>query len=93
MKATIRPILITMIISLIVFLTIALSGFSPAHSVNSDSYKLASTTGILQPTATPPAQQDRSEVGSTDGITIMSFVIVAIVIIPIFLKRKSWSQE
>jgi hypothetical protein len=47
---------------------------------------------VLQTTATPQPKADQSEVGSTDGITVMSLIIVAIIIVPIFLKRKSWSQ-
>ena len=42
-----------------------------------------------QPTATPQAQ-DISEIGSTDGIIVLGGVIVLIVLVPIFLYRKSW---
>ena len=34
----------------------------------------------------------REDVGSTDGIMIVAVIIVLIVIIPILLKRKSWSN-
>jgi hypothetical protein len=52
------------------------------------------TTGafLLQATATPPAD-DLSEIGSTDGIVVMGFVIVLIVIVPILLQRKSWMES
>jgi hypothetical protein len=44
-----------------------------------------------QPTSTPQAK-DVSEIGSTDGIIILGGVIVLIVLVPIFLYRKSWMQ-
>jgi hypothetical protein len=43
-------------------------------------------------TATPQSVQDHSEIGSTDGLTLMSFVIAGIILIPILLKRRNWSQ-
>jgi energy-coupling factor transporter transmembrane protein EcfT len=46
---------------------------------------------ITQP-ASPPQQKDLSEIGSTDGIVIMGFLIVLIIIIPILLRRKSWME-
>ena len=41
---------------------------------------------------TAPQQEDLSEIGSTDGILIMGFVIVFIIVIPILLRRKSWME-
>ena len=41
------------------------------------------------PTATPQAE-DVSEIGSTDEIMVLGGIIVLIVIVPIFLYRKSW---
>lgn len=53
-------------------------------------------------TATPTIQagttvsgagaQDRSDVGSTDGIMIVAVLIVLIVIIPILFKRQAWTN-
>ena len=47
---------------------------------------------FMQSTTTPPPQ-DLSEIGSTDGIVFMSFVIVLIIITPILLRRKSWMEN
>jgi hypothetical protein len=47
---------------------------------------------IIQPTSTPPPQ-DLSEIGSTDGIVTMGILIALIVIVPIFLRRKSWMES
>jgi hypothetical protein len=45
--------------------------------------------GLAQPTATPvPA----SEVGSTDGLVMLSIIIVLIVVVPILMRRKTWSS-
>ncbi len=89
MKRLIRPTLILIIVLLLTFLTISLSGFRSAQPVQ---VPVSTGTGFVLQTATPQPEEDKSEIGSTDGITVMSFVIAAIIIIPIFLKRKSWSQ-
>jgi hypothetical protein len=48
---------------------------------------------FFQTTSTPPLQEDRSEIGSTDGITLLSFAIIAIIVIPILVLRKHWSEN
>jgi hypothetical protein len=47
---------------------------------------------LLQPTSTPPPK-DLSEIGSTDGIVIMGFVIALIVVVPILWRRKAWMEH
>ena len=47
---------------------------------------------MMQPTSTPKPE-DLSEIGSTDGIVIMGFLIALIVIIPILVRRKSWMEN
>ncbi len=43
---------------------------------------------------TPTSQvQDDSEIGSTDGIVLMGVIIVLLIVVPILLKRKSWSDD
>lgn len=49
----------------------------------------SSSSLFQEPTATPQVEAV-SEIGSTDGIIILGGVIVLIVIVPIFLYRKSW---
>ncbi len=53
--------------------------------------KLSVAALAFQVTATPAAEQ-ASEIGSTDGIMLMSVVIVLIVVVPILLRRKSWAR-
>jgi len=90
MKKFIRPTII-LIISLLLALTVV--AFSGTGSTQSS--KLAEYSGaafFFQITTTPPPAQDHSEIGSTDGLTVMSFIIAIIIVLPIFLKRKNWSQ-
>lgn len=49
----------------------------------------------LQATATPQpdSQEDKSEIGSTDGIVVMGVVIVLIVAVPIIVRRKHWMRQ
>jgi hypothetical protein len=83
--------------SIILITSVFLMLFSIAfsQSISAQSAALTGNTGaalFFQTTATPESQEDRSEIGSTDGITLMSFAIVAIIIIPILLQKKHWSQ-
>ena len=45
-----------------------------------------------QPTSTPQPD-DLSEIGSTDGILIMGFLIALIVVVPILWRRKAWMED
>ena len=49
------------------------------------------TPTILADTIASTAEA-REDVGSTDGIMILAVVIVLIVIIPILLRRQTWSN-
>ena len=93
MKKFTRPLLLLCISALLVFLSVA---FSRSGSIQPASYR-GYTGGViaLQLTATPePVEvEDQSVVGSTDGITILSFVIAAIILIPIFMKRRDWDAN
>jgi hypothetical protein len=83
-----RPI-ISIGLGLILALFSAALTYSAPPSIQGD---LDSGAFFLQPTATPPPQ-DLSEIGSTDGIIVMGFVIALIIIIPILLQRKSWMEN
>jgi hypothetical protein len=93
MKSILRPMLILIVISLLIFLAVSFSRIGYAQATQSGTANFANGAFTLQATATAPAETDRSEIGSTDWITVMSFGIVAIVIIPILIKRKSWSKD
>ena len=47
---------------------------------------------FFQATATPDPE-DKSEVGSTDGIVIMGGVIAFIIAVPILARRKRWARQ
>ncbi|MFT3893078.1 MAG: hypothetical protein QM730_15725 [Anaerolineales bacterium] len=87
MKRLIRP-------AIIVLVSLALALMSAAATrviLPSAGDNLSAAAFFFQTTPTPE-QVDRSEVGSTDGIVVMGFVIAVIVILPILLRRKAWSQ-
>jgi len=93
MKKFTRPLLILCISALLVFLSVA---FSRSSALQATSYKQSTGAFMaIQLTATPEPEEveDQSVVGSTDGITIVSFVIVAIILIPIFMKRRDWDAS
>jgi hypothetical protein len=90
MKKFIRPITILLISLLLALTVVAFSGTSSRQTSKLAEYSGAAL--FFQITATPQPQEDRSEIGSTDGLTLMSIIIVTIIVVPLFLKRKSWSQ-
>jgi hypothetical protein len=55
---------------------------------------LAAAAQFLQPQATStPQTKDASEIGSTDGIIVMGFLIALIIVIPILLRRNAWLEN
>ena len=90
MKKFIRPFTILIISLCLVLFSVAFS-----RTIYAQSGKFVGNHGaafLFQTTTTPQPQVDKSEIGSTDDITIMSFVIVAIILAPLFLLRKNRSQ-
>jgi len=89
MKKLIRPAIVA---ALTIFLILSCA----AIAFSTKPPEILSPVGaslFVQVTSTPPVEEDRSEVGSTDEIIIMGGVIVAIVLIPIILQRKTWLQN
>lgn len=70
---------------LLALLSAALTYYSPSG----EEMNFSGHTFFMQVTPTPQPE-DRSEVGSTDEITIMSGVISLIIVVPILLRRKNW---
>lgn len=66
-------------------------GIAALSQPNLAPHDLGAAALSLQITATP-AVQERSEIGSTDGIMLMSIVIVLIVVVPLLLRRRSWAK-
>ena len=90
MKKFIRPIIILSISLLLALTVVAFSGSSATQTSKFAEYSGAAL--FFQITTTPQPAEDQSEIGSTDGLTLMSFIIVTIIVVPIFLKRRNWSQ-
>jgi hypothetical protein len=89
MKRFIRPAIL-----LLISLSLALLSAAATHVVllPGAGNNFSAAAFFLQTTPTP-VQVDRSEVGSTDGIVVMGFVLVAIVILPILIRRRAWSHS
>ncbi len=87
MRRLLRP-LITVGLGLVLALFSAALSFSASPSTTANP---GLSDSFLQATITPQAE-DVSEVGSTDGIMVMGFVIGLIIIIPILMRRKSWME-
>ena len=75
---------IALVFILLVFTLAAVNIDKPKASAKSLS---AASLSAQIATPTPPAE-DMSEVGSTDGIVIMGFVLVIVVTVPVLFRRK-----
>jgi len=70
---------------ILLFFSAALSSLTPPPI----QMNFRSAAFYQSPTTTPQVE-DVSEIGSTDEIIVLGGIIVLIVILPIFLYRKSW---
>jgi hypothetical protein len=76
---------ITLTFIVLVFALVAVANFD----YPTDSPKNLSTASLSMQISTPDQPADNvSEVGSTDGIVIMGFVLVIIVIMPVLFRKK-----
>ena len=88
MKRTLRPI-ITLGLAFILALCSAALSYSTPPALQGG---VGGSTFFI-PVASAPPPQDDSEIGSTDGIVIMGFVIALIVVVPILVRRKEWMEN
>ncbi|HRQ23910.1 MAG TPA: hypothetical protein PLF42_10840 [Anaerolineales bacterium] len=65
----------------ILIATLTILNFFPSFALTQHA-----TGALQQVTPTPPA--DSSEIGSTDGILIMGFVIALIVTLPLIFRKQ-----
>ena len=76
-------------------LTLATAAAALTHSRAVQSSQPAiddSAAFFLQTTATPQPN-DQSEIGSTDEIVVMGFLIGLIIFIPIAARRRQWKRQ
>ena len=85
----VRPIITLGLGSLLALFSAALTYSTPPAMEGNFG---AATFFVMQSTSTP-TPEDLSEIGSTDGIVIMGFLIAFLIIIPIILRRKSWMES
>ena len=91
MRKSDKPIRQTVwiILALVILLGILLMA-APAQSAPQFTAAAGSTQQLVTPTATVI---DPSEVGSTNGIVIIGFAIVGIVIVPVLLHWKDFTAQ
>ena len=87
MKKFVRPAIVFGMSLILTLFSVSLSYLTPPAALGDFS----AAAFFQQPTSTPQVE-DVSEIGSTDEIIVLGGVIVLIVIVPIFLYRKSWMQ-
>jgi len=88
MKKLLRPIITLGLGFLLAFLSTAIT-YSPPPALEG---RFGAAAFFMQPTSTPQPK-DLSEIGSTDGIIIMGFLIVLIIVVPIVLRRRAWMEN
>jgi len=76
-----------------VIIGLALSFTSLALNHPKSALQEISHTPTLQPSTIVATTETVEGVGSTDGIMLVAVVIVLIVIIPILLRRGTWSNR
>jgi preprotein translocase subunit SecG len=76
-------------ILIILFLMISTSILSQGRP---SSQEMGAAAFYVQETPTSQTE-GTSEIGSTDGIVLMGVIIVLLVVVPILLQRKSWSED
>ena len=81
----IRTVFWVMLGMVILFTSLALTRPQP---VTQDE----TVTPTVSADGTLTTTEAQDDVGSTDGIMLMAVVIVLIVIVPIMLRRKAWSN-
>jgi hypothetical protein len=84
-----RPVALLGIGLIMAVLSAAVGTISPYMGGNN---MLAAAQYLQTASPTPTVTGDISRVGSTDGIVMMGIVIVLIVIMPIWLRRKTWAK-
>ena len=84
-----RPVALLGIGLIMAVLSAAVGTVSPDMSGNN---MLAAAQSLQTASPTPIAAEGTSRIGSTDGIVLMGIVIVVIVIMPIWLRRKTWAK-
>lgn len=83
---TVKGALLLLIVGFLIVAGVA------TRNVMVTNHELDAAAFYVQGTVTPEVSEGVSEIGSTDGIVIMGIIIVLIVVVPVLLRRKSWSN-
>ena len=91
-KTALRALSVVVILSTVLAFLLAFSPADGASAHHSAPATPRATATARMATSTPIPVVDKSQPGSTDGVILMSFVIVLIVVIPILLQRALYKQ-
>lgn len=81
------------ILSAGLILAFALAALTYSIAVQSSLAASDTSAGFFLQTTSTPQPEDKSEIGSTDGIVVMGVIIVLIVAVPILVRRKHWMKQ
>lgn len=90
MKRTTRVFIIFILASL---LAMVLTAFTQSLASRATFTQANTKASFFFQATTTPEPEDKSEVGSTDGIIVMGGVISLIIIVPILARRKRWARQ
>ncbi len=94
-RTQLRILLPIVLLTAVLAFVLALSPLLTSHAApgaQAPAHAALSSAGGHQGATPTPAQEDLSQPGSTDGIMMMSFAIVLIVLLPLLLHRNLWKK-
>lgn len=81
------------IVSLGLILATAAAALTHSRAVKSSQPAIDDSAAFFLQTTATPQPNDQSEIGSTDGIVVMGFLIGLIIFIPIAARRRQWKRQ
>ncbi len=100
-KALLRVLLPLLILTTILAFVLALSPSESGHARTAANSTPSAVThmqaarhnpGSVNAATPTPAGELKSQPGTTDGIVIMGFAIVVIILLPILIQRSMWKS-
>jgi len=94
-RTQLRILLPILLLTTVLAFVLALSPLATGHAASGADAAVLSAPGAAtgHQEATPtPTPADLSQPGSTDGIQMMSFAIVLIILVPLLLQRRIWKK-
>lgn len=80
-------------IGIALLLALLITAFAQTSAIQSSQKNNIAGAALIAQTTPTPQPEDKSEIGSTDGIVIMGGVIALIIFIPIAARYKDWARS